>query len=296
MKGTKLNQASLEKVQQMFQTIFVIVGLKAQNIPNELEALLLYEHLVKYYGTHTLEEIVIAFELAMTGQLELDVSEVKTYQNFSVMYISNILDYYRMWATEKYLRLEHHIDPPKQKIYELDEKPHWGEVVEKEYQHFLLFGDEHYRTWPEYFYKQLVEDNFIEQKLYHEYILKARTKIISELIALKEIKSLRRFPVEGENVEVTTRSTFDVENNSLKLEKRESVKKYDPTDQRNALIERTRQIVQTEIKAIEKSISELNSGGRDEEIILRAKQYCVLLVFKKAKKINRQHLYQKVAN
>lgn len=292
VKGKKIKEADIGQVTEMFQKIFVIVGLKT--IPNDLEGLLLYEHLVKYYGNHTLPEIIMAFELAMTGSLEINVNEVKTYQNFSVLYLSNIIDYYRMWATEKYYRLEHHISPPPENKLLLEEKPNWGEAIEREYQHFILFGDEHYKIWPEYFYNQLVGDGFISHDVFKEQISVVRTKMIAEVIAEREIKSMRKFPLPGENRKSSVKATLDAGKNKIELDKSEKVYHYDPDNHKNIIIEKTRQIVLNEISRLNEIVDDLKSGKRDEEIVIRAKQYSVLLLFKKAKELNRQNIYKKV--
>lgn len=293
MKGIKFKNAQLADVEDMFKVIFVLAGVKKQHIPNQLESLLLYEHLVKQYGNHTLDEMKLAFELAISGELEMPMNEIKTYDNFSVMYVSKILDYYRLWAREKYYRLEHHIDPPKENKLLLEEKPNWGEAIEKSYQHFLLFGKEHMKIWPEYFYNQLVADGYIAKDVFKSQLVGARNKIIGEVIAEKAVKSLRRFPVPGENTQKEITANFKAEENKIDLKKSEKSYTYDPADIQNAPIEQARQIVLKEIKELDKKFEEIENGGCDSEILLRAKQQSVLLLFEKAKETGKQNLYKK---
>jgi hypothetical protein len=292
--GKKISDCESDEVADALKYCFTLVGLRAKHIPNEFEALLLYEHIKSQYKNHTLEEFKFAFKLAVSGELEIKPEDVNPFDQFSIHYVTKIMAAYQVFAAEKHRKLEHYINPPdeNQKLIEEIKNIHWGQLIEKEYQHFLLFGKERMKIWPAEFYQQMAEDNFFSQELYLEHVHQCRARIISELTAEKEKLSLRRFPMEGENF--TSKSTSSRVNDSNTLDVTSKVQKfnYDPSDPKNFTIEKSKQIHREKISDTSKLIEEFNSGVRDDQIVLRAKQFCVLLVFRSAKSMRKKNLYQ----
>ena len=105
----------------------VKVGLRGSNFPDGAEKDLLLAHVNLNYGNHTPEEIRLAFDLALSAKLGLDISDVKCYESFSCLYFSTIMNAYRAWAAQ--------VDrqKPEPRIYTEEEK----EQIEREYQEFL---------------------------------------------------------------------------------------------------------------------------------------------------------------
>src|SRR5277367_839620 len=79
------------------------IGLREQNWPTKEETALLVQHIEKNYGGHTMPEIRLAFDLAISGQIG---AEPNCYENFSCLYFSNIMSAYREWAKEEYKQIE----------------------------------------------------------------------------------------------------------------------------------------------------------------------------------------------
>lgn len=90
----------VEPLKQALRYAMVLVGIKAHNVPNEREKTVLLQFIVNNYGGHTPAEIKLAFDLAVAG--ELDVDDVKCYENFSPLYFSTIMIAYRKWARDTY--------------------------------------------------------------------------------------------------------------------------------------------------------------------------------------------------
>lgn len=90
-----------EPVFQALRYAMLLVGLRAKNLPNDQERAVLLMHIRKNYGGHTSAEIRLAFEMAISGKLDLDQSEVVCYENFSCLYFSGIMNAYRKWAAEQ---------------------------------------------------------------------------------------------------------------------------------------------------------------------------------------------------
>lgn len=95
--GTLLD---IEPLKQALRYAMVLVGIKAHNVPNEREKVVLLQFIVNNYGGHTPAEIRLAFDLAVAG--ELDVDDVKCYENFSPLYFASIMNAYRKWARSKH--------------------------------------------------------------------------------------------------------------------------------------------------------------------------------------------------
>lgn len=81
--------------------IFLLVGLRPQNIPKEEEKAYLLGYIYETYGHKTLAEIVLAFKLAIKGELDIDRNDVKVYDQFTPAYFSVIMEGYRIWLKKK---------------------------------------------------------------------------------------------------------------------------------------------------------------------------------------------------
>ena len=88
----------------------VLVGVRAQNLPNDHEKTILVNYIKKNYGGHTAEEIKLAFEKAINGELEVDAT---CFENFSVLYFSKVMNAYREWAVSQ-IKFEEEVVLPVQ--------------------------------------------------------------------------------------------------------------------------------------------------------------------------------------
>jgi hypothetical protein len=122
----RITQLDIEPLKQALRYAMVLVGIKAHNVPNDREKAVLIQFIQKNYGGHTPDEIRLAFDLAVSG--ELDVEDVKCYENFSPLYFAQIMNAYRIWARHKYKELK-----PKPKELTAEEKLN----IELEYAAYL---------------------------------------------------------------------------------------------------------------------------------------------------------------
>jgi hypothetical protein len=132
-----VKHAPVEEIKQVLRLIMVKIGLRAQNWPEEEEKDVLIDHIISNYGGHTVEEIRLAFEMAIGGKLDLPLKDVKCYENFSCAYFSSIMNSYRKWSEEAY-RLVIKDTAIEQRIFtdeELDDSAR--EDAERQYQIFL---------------------------------------------------------------------------------------------------------------------------------------------------------------
>lgn len=104
----------------------VKIGLRANNWPTDEEKLLLQQHIVRFYGNHTLDEIRLAFDMAITGRLDV---QANCYENFSCLYFSTIMNAYRQWvAREAGMQEQKLLSPPQKTKLELA-------IIDLEYWH-----------------------------------------------------------------------------------------------------------------------------------------------------------------
>jgi hypothetical protein len=117
----------------------VKLGLRAQNLPNDLEKLVLVQHIQENFGGNNLDEIRLAFDMAIAGKLDLKSDEVKCYENFSCVYFSLIMNAYRKWSAEEYRQVAMKVEPlPPQRIFTQDELDDGErEDVERQYTAYL---------------------------------------------------------------------------------------------------------------------------------------------------------------
>lgn len=105
-----------EELKQALRYAMLVVGLKAENFPEGSEKNILIAHVLRNYGNHTPSEIKLAFDMAITGQIECDPN---CYQNFSCLYFSSIMSAYRKWAGQ----VHRYEESRKKEIKELPAPP-----------------------------------------------------------------------------------------------------------------------------------------------------------------------------
>lgn len=180
LKSKKIIHCQLEEVKEVLRYVMVKVGLRAQNFPNDLEKLILFEHIAKYYGGHHVEEIKVAFDLAITGQLDFpDGESANCYENFTCRYFSSVMNAYQKWAAQVHRTvIEPKMEVPEQKINTDEELDNFlRQAVQTQYFAYLkgmqLFN-------PEINASILTKDNLLlpEEKVVDFYKRMAEKKVI----------------------------------------------------------------------------------------------------------------------
>lgn len=106
----RLINATEEDLKQCLRYIFALIGLK--NVPSNELKILLHEFIRQNYGGHTAAEIRLAFEMAVTGKLDVDPV---CYENFSPLYFASIMNAFRGWAAAAVRKVEWKVDEEKPK-------------------------------------------------------------------------------------------------------------------------------------------------------------------------------------
>lgn len=99
LKDARLHNSHIDDLKAILKKIMVKVGIRSANLPNDLEKVVLIEHIIKNFSGNTLSEIELAFDMAISGKLDC---EINCYENFSCLYFSNIMNAYRTWAVQEH--------------------------------------------------------------------------------------------------------------------------------------------------------------------------------------------------
>lgn len=133
--STAISRANLEELKQVLRRVMVMVGLRGINFPNEKEKAVLISHIIKNYGGIRIEEIPLAFEMAITGKLGID--DTNCYENFSCAYFSKIMNAYKLWSAQAVEHLKIDKVPPQRIFTEQELENSQREDAERQYQLFL---------------------------------------------------------------------------------------------------------------------------------------------------------------
>lgn len=120
----------------MFNRIFLLIGLRKSQFPAPEEDIFNVAFIKKNFGHKTTTEVIEAFELAVTGKIDVDV---KHYDQFTLPYFCKIMDAYRIYNNERILATP----PPKLKeiAYQITDEERLNEIEEwknKSYDYKIL--------------------------------------------------------------------------------------------------------------------------------------------------------------
>lgn len=81
-----------EPIRQVLRYVFTLIGLKAENIPNDVQKSVLINFIQNDLKNYSVEDIRIAFHLLLKDELECDPNH---YQNFNAMYLAQVMNCYK---------------------------------------------------------------------------------------------------------------------------------------------------------------------------------------------------------
>lgn len=159
-----IKDSSIAELNEVLRKVMLKIGLRAQNLPNELETLVLREHIIANYGGNRLNEIPLAFDFLLRGELadgDGEVVDSNCYENFSCLYFSKVMNAYRHWSRQE-VKFISPTTKAEQKIFTQDELDDYArEEAEWTYQMYLK-GFE--ITYPEGIRTILEKDNLIKKE------------------------------------------------------------------------------------------------------------------------------------
>lgn len=98
LQSPLIAKSPVEDLKQVLRVVMLKLGLRGANMPAGEEKSVLIFHIIENFGGHRVEEIKLAFDMAIMGKLEID--DVNCFENFSCQYFSKIMNAYRLWSKE----------------------------------------------------------------------------------------------------------------------------------------------------------------------------------------------------
>lgn len=95
LSAKKIAESTDKEISQALSLIYTIIGLRQQHFPSRTDDIILFTFLKNEYGNKTLDELLLAFNLAIKD--ELDISDAKVYDQFTCEYLARIMTAYRKW-------------------------------------------------------------------------------------------------------------------------------------------------------------------------------------------------------
>ena len=130
-----------------------MIGLRPQHFPTKEEDVFLFRYIRSHYGRHSIDELYLAFDLAINNKLDID--DYKVYDQFSIEYLVRIMNAYRRYAGEQFEQ-----EKPKTMIEEtrvVTDEEKKADIEE-------LIHSQHYdiRRVPMYMYDWMVQLGYIK--------------------------------------------------------------------------------------------------------------------------------------
>lgn len=119
------------EIGQRLAQIYIIVGLRTQHLPSKEIDLFIIQFIKKNYPTRRLDELVVAFEMAVKG--DLDIDDVKVYDQFTIEYLCRIMNAYSSWIVRyNNSKVEKYIEPEVKKMSDQEKMEEIHEWINKE--------------------------------------------------------------------------------------------------------------------------------------------------------------------
>jgi hypothetical protein len=88
-----------EPIKQALRYVFVLIGLKPEQFPTEIEKAVLIQFIFSNYSSLAVDEIKIAFELGVKGELN-EPKLMEHFGNFSSMYFAKVIEAYKNYRNK----------------------------------------------------------------------------------------------------------------------------------------------------------------------------------------------------
>jgi hypothetical protein len=145
----------------------LLMGINDNRLPMDAEYLLICQNLRTFHGRLKFKELYLAFEMAAALKLDFDP---QPYQNFSVLYLNNLLAAYKRWSAQAYEQLRPGGDPADERekpdysyrIYDRKSANELRRDIQQGFENFKSGILSHYAYIPYEWWQVLVDDGYIE--------------------------------------------------------------------------------------------------------------------------------------
>jgi len=95
LTGKLIADATDKELSSKLSLVYMLIGLRPQHFPTQEQDVFIFSYIRSHYGQKTLDEINLAFDKAIQG--ELNLTDVKLYDQFTIEYFVRIMNAYRDW-------------------------------------------------------------------------------------------------------------------------------------------------------------------------------------------------------
>ena len=148
-----IKDASDYEISKELLKIYFIIGLRPQHFPTKEQDSFIFKYLKAKFGHKTLEELYLAFDLAINQKLDLE--DYKVFDQFSIEYLVRIMNAYRRWLIKTKIDLEIKEEPKLIEMTVLDEEK------KQDIEEWLNKKDLNIHYIPLYIYDYLCEFEYI---------------------------------------------------------------------------------------------------------------------------------------
>jgi hypothetical protein len=130
-----------EPIRQSLRYVFALIGLKAENLPTDVQKIVLLEFIQTELKHFTPEELKLAFRMAVAGELNV---EILHFQNFNAVYLANVMNAYKLKRGLALVEMNQKLKAlePKKQPNEAEQIATFWEYIEK----YVGARFEEYRT------------------------------------------------------------------------------------------------------------------------------------------------------
>lgn len=160
----RLSDAELPELKKLLLQLFTLTGLRNDNFPDKIQTDLLINFIREDLGNFSIEEILLAFRMAIKNELEIEANH---YQAFSAHYIAQIMSAYTkirsshlklIRANENALKIESKMTHTPEELQEI-KKGYILESLIKPFRYYLKSGKLTFGITPfSIIYKTMTED------------------------------------------------------------------------------------------------------------------------------------------
>lgn len=214
LNGKKVCICTEDEIKSKLTLIYSLVGLRPQHYPTGQEKIDLHNYIVLKFGQKTLSELVLAFDLAISGELELTRDEVKVYDQFTIAYIAIIMASYKKWL----ININKSIEPSKCLLVE-DKK----ELTKEDWESWMI-DVKNYKVEliPVILYDYLVKESLVN------YTIDEKNEFLKQAIKVYYL-TIEEDRIEAKNFLKQKEQGYFIEPYNTKLKdmaKKIAVKKY----------------------------------------------------------------------
>lgn len=149
----KLIDCTDAELAKRLSMIYFIIGLRPQHFPSKEEDYFLFSYIRKKYATYSIDELYLAFDLAINNKLDID--EWKVYDQFSIEYLVRIMNSYRRFAAKQ---IQEHQPQKIENTVQITKEEKIADI-----ENFIKQESVNIRLIPIYLFDWMVEMGYIKQ-------------------------------------------------------------------------------------------------------------------------------------